>query len=55
MIVRYAYVGIKANQNIGAKKGKVKIKPRNTIPNVVVSNHLLGHDFQNGILLVLMT
>jgi hypothetical protein len=55
MIVRYAYAGIKANQNNDHINGKVKTNPRNTIPNVVANNRLLGQDFQNGIILVLIT
>jgi len=54
-MVRYAYPGINANPKTGAKNGNVKITPKSTIPKVVVSNRLLGHDFRNGILLVLMT
>ena len=55
MIVKYAYTGRKVNPNIGAKNGRVKTNQRSTIPKVVVSNRLLGQDFQNGIILVLMT
>jgi hypothetical protein len=54
MMVRYAYPGRNVNPNIGAMNGKVKTKPRSTIPKVVDSNRLLGQDFQKGTLLVLM-